>query len=298
MVEYDNRDFWGLIFRLKGSILQVIAPKVITITVLAAGYTGIHFYVHKIVFSAVPFSIVGVALGLLLVFRTNTAYDRFWEGRKLWGQVVNAARNFAIQVRGYLAEGEESAALQADVIRKAAAFCYLMKQHLRGEYHPGEVEHLLDEQARNAVDAAGHKPVCAIADVTRRLERARAAGLVSDVQVAEIHKDLSELIDCLGGCERILKTPLPLAYVLHIKRFLGLFCLVLPVGLVDALGWWTVPSMLFIAYSFFGIEEIGIEIEDPFGRDPNDLPLDEICQTIDRNLQELLPGAPAAGGAA
>ncbi len=286
MIEYDSRKFWRLVFQLRGSVIPRIALRMLLVTLVAVGMTLVHFYWRPIKFSSTPFSIVGVALGLLLVFRTNASYDRFWEGRKLWGRVVNAARNYGIGVNSYIHSGGEASALKTRSIDGTVAFCRLMMQHLRSEYDANAVGHLVDKDLLQQLNEADHKPVRMMSELAKWLEQARVEKRISDVQAAELNKELTELIGCLGGCERILKTPLPLAYVLHLKRFMVLFCLVLPAGLVFDLGWWTIPSIFFITYSFFGIEEIGIEIEDPFGRDPNDLPLDGLCDTIEKNLKE------------
>ena len=227
---------------------------------------------------------MGVALGMLLVFRTSSSYDRFWEGRKLWGGIVNETRNL---IRSACVHLKEDPALLARLTRWTAAFPWAAMHSLRGTDGLGPQAHELPAaEAKEAMNA--QSTVLAVAtNITRCLREARDRGLISDIILASLDQNIQQLVDYIGGCERIRKTPMPFAYAVHLRRALVLYCFTLPFAMVETFGWTTVADVLFLAYIFFGIEEIGVEIEGPFGHDDNDLPLEDICETIHKNLYAL-----------
>ncbi len=237
-------------------------------------------------------TLVGVALGLLLVFRTNASYERFWEGRRLWGGIVNESRNLARMASANL---RERPAVLEPIIHWATAFSYASMNSLRAAAGLGPGESRLPGPEVAATLAARHVPMAVAQRISDRLVEARAAGHLSDYVMVAIDTNVQQLVDYLGACERIQKTPLPFAYVVHLRRALVLYCLTVPFALVEPFGWTTVIYALMIAYILFGIEEIGVEIENPFGTDYNDLPLEEICGTIERDLMAILEQNRAAG---
>ncbi len=226
-----------------------------------------------------------MALGLLLVFRTNASYERFWEGRKLWGGIVNESRNLARMVNAFL---RESPSMTESIILWAATFPYAAMHSLRGTASLGPPAEMLPKAEVEVTLAARHVPLAVGLRVSNYLAEARATGQLSDYAAMAIDSNIQQLIDYIGACERIQKTPLPFAYVVHLRRALVLYCLTLPFVLVGAFGWSTVIYTLMITYILFGIEEIGVEIENPFGNDYNDLPLEKICDTIERDLLALI----------
>ena len=284
MIEYDNKNWLKLLFTFKGSIIPRIAPRLLIFIVIAGILSYLH--VEKIInlkLAPTPWTIVGVALGLLLVFRTNTAYDRFWEGRKSWGGLVNATRNMAVNVISYMSSDHaESLKTKEKIIKLLIVFAKLMKQRLREEKQFSEVETYLDKKELEILNKSVHPPVSVIAMIAKQLYKAYKLGMVAVQHVAIMNNNLNNLMNELGACERIRYTPVPIAYVLHLKRFLYLFCLTLPISLIDSFGYWSIAIVTLVAYAFIGIEEIGVEIEDPFGDDPNDLPLDQICDNIEK----------------
>ncbi len=295
MIDYDPHDWDSHLFDVKGSMVREIVGRVATCVAWSAVVVVFHKYVHAVAIPSTVHALVGTALGLLLVFRTNASYDRFWEGRKLWGSIVNESRNLARMARAHLAADPE---LHREVIDWAAAFPYATMHALQRTRGLGPPGGRLPADQVAAVMASGHPPLAVADRITARLVAARDRGLVSEFVFVAIDANVQQLIDYLGGCERISKTPLPFAYVVHLRRALILYCFTLPFALVDPFGWGTVLDTLLVTYVFFGIEEIGVEIEGPFGLDDNDLPLEDICATIDRNLAEGRPAEAEAVGTA
>jgi putative membrane protein len=168
------------------------------------------------------------------------------------------------------------------------AFAYATLHSLRGQNTLGAARERLPDEEAEAVLAAPHTPLAVAAGVSERLAEARDRGAISDFGLGLIDRHVAELIDAVGACERIHKTPLPFVYVVHLRRSLILYCFTLPFALVGLYGWWAVLVTLFVSYTLFGVEEIGVEIENPFGHDANDLPLEQYCETIERDVLSLL----------
>lgn len=292
MINYDPHHWSSHFFDIRGSMVREIIGRVGICVLWSALVTAFHLHVRPIGVPSTVHSLVGVALGLLLVFRTNSSYDRFWEGRRLWGGIVNETRNLARGARVHL---KDDPALMRQVVRWAAAWPYAAMHGLRGASGLGPPGAKLDPGGAADALAAQHTPLEVAARITALLAEARDRGLISDYVMVALDENVQQLIDFIGGCERIRKTPLPFAYVVHLRRALLLYCFTLPFALLADFGWGTILDTLLVTYVFFGIEEIGVEIEDPFGQDANDLPLEAICQTIERNLMAFIgdeAGAP------
>jgi putative membrane protein len=288
MIDYDAHDWRTHLFDIKGSLIREIIGRVSTCVAWAAIVVFIHTYVHPLDVPGTVHGYIGIALSLLLVFRTNASYDRFWEGRRQWGSIINESRNLA---RAAVVHLKDSPALRDEVVRWTAAFAYATMYNLRGERGLGPVEDRLPKSDAEAVLAAPHVPLAVAVRLSERLASARDEGLISDYILVMLDQNVQLLVDYLGACERIHKTPLPFPYVVHLRRALILYCFTLPFALLTTFGWRTVAATLLVAYTLFGVEEIGVEIEDPFGNDDNDLPLDQFCATIDQNLSALLDDA-------
>ena len=286
MIEYDAHDWRGHLLDIKGSMVREILARVLVCVVWSALVVAVHKYIWPIGISSTVHSLVGVALGLLLVFRTNASYDRFWEGRKLWGGIVNECRNLSRASRSLL-KGDPQ--LYEALIHWTSAFTYASMHRLRNTEGLGPAASLLPRDEVDAVLAAGNVPLAVSIRMNECLVQAQDRGLISDYLLGALDQNIQLLIDYLGGCERIHRTPLPFVYVVHLRRALLLYCFTLPFALVTEFGWAAVADTFGVAYIFFGIEEIGVEIEDPFGLDANDLPLLEICDRIHADLIALLP---------
>jgi ion channel-forming bestrophin family protein len=290
----EKRRWFQVALQLQGSVLPLVMPRS-----LFCGAFGLFIsLLYALKFPvALPFLaslIPNIVLGLLLVFRTNTAYDRFWEGRKCWGTIVNTVRNLARQIWIAVVEKtphDHQAKIAA--LRLLVAFAVATKQHLRQEPVNDELRALLpSDEKYQLLKHMNHPPLEVAFWIGDYFQQQFNRGCLSAHQLAAMHELLDDLVDMLGGCERILKTPMPMAYAIHLKQLLMLYCLSLPFQVVGNLGWWTAPIVVLISFTLFGVEEIGIEIENPFGHDPNDLPLDTICATMLRNIEDLISLAP------
>ncbi len=292
MVHYDPHRWLDHFFDIRGSMLREILTRVGICVAWSIGVVWAYYHGWHVAIPNTLHGLVGTALGLLLVFRTNASYDRFWEGRKLWGGMVNECRNL---IRTSIAWFGHERDLIVELTHWTAAFPFAACNYLRGvppalnTSVPG-----LPPSAVAAVERAEHPVMAITMRMTACLTQAAARGSLSDIARTNIDQNIQLLVDYLGGCERIRKTPLPFAYVVHLRRALVLYCFTLPFALVQTFGWTTVLDVLLVSYVFFGIEEIGVEIEGPFGFDDNDLPLEAISETIRRNVFEIA-GLPAEG---
>lgn len=284
MIHYDPHRWIDHFFDVRGTLVREIGTRVAICTVWSAAVVLVHRHVTSLAVPISVHSLVGLALGLLLVFRTNASYDRYWEGRRLWGGIVNESRNLIRAASVQLAREPE---LLLRLTRWSAVFPYAVMSTLRGESAFGPAAAELVPEQRAELTQAQHPALHAAQQMTRCLEQARSRGTLSDILYASIESNVQLLVDYVGGCERIRKTPLPFAYVVHLRRALVIYCFTLPFALVDSFGWFTVLDVLFVSYTFFGIEEIGVEIEGPFGDDANDLPMREISETIRDNVYSL-----------
>lgn len=295
MVNYDPHDWWRHLLNLRGGLLTEIVGRLGVFTFWSVAVVGFHLHVHKVDVPATGHTLAGTALALLLVFRTNSSYDRFWEGRKLWGGIVNETRNLLRAASMNIASPE--------LLRRLAIwtvmFPYALTRGLRGgQGSLGPAASLLPPEEVERVLAARNAGVAVALRMSAVLAEAKRQGFISDIVQMEIDRNVQQLVDYQGGCERIVRTPLPFAYMVHLRRTLILFLLGLPFALVEPFDWAAVPVVVLIAYTFLGIEEIGVEIEDPFGTEANDLPLEEISESIGRTLDEIVPWSNAPGASA
>jgi putative membrane protein len=282
MIEYEGRAWLPILFRTRGSVIPRLMPRVLATAALGVvAVLLLHRNDFRIPGNA--HTLVGVALGLLLVFRTNASYDRYWEGRRLLGFMVNRTRDLARQTGAYLTDPDARAAL----CRLIPAFYWTAAQTLRKQPSLGHAERLLTADERTALAGATFRAPLVTKWIADRLRAEAAAGRLSDVRLQLFDANLTQLNDALGGAERILRTPIPFAYAQHIKIFVVLFCFSAPFVLAEVMGWATPAACGLLALALFGIDEIGVEIEDPFGDDPNDLPLDAIGAGIEKAVSEL-----------
>ncbi|MCS7227112.1 MAG: hypothetical protein NZ821_09000 [Gloeomargarita sp. SKYB31] len=285
----ERRNWVALTFTWRGSVLPSVLPRVVFYGLVA----WVVVLVHKNWMPLPPFHLatlaVEVVVGSLLFFRTNTAYDRFWEGRKAWGTIVNSARNLALQLLVMVEEQTpRDRAAKEEAVRWVIAYAIALKNHLRGCFSLEELQGLLSRDRLLRLAQADHRPLAIAFWLGDYLRWQSQQQRVTSYQFIGLERRLSELVDALGICERILRTPQPLAYSVHLRHLLILYCLSFPFRLVSQLGWGVIPATAIAAFVVLGIEEIALEIENPFGNDPNDLPLEQICQVIQRDLEALL----------
>jgi putative membrane protein len=289
ITKYDPHDWTSHLLDINGSLvretLSRVSLAVFTATIIVVLHKLEVLNTH-IEIPETAHSFIGAALALLLVFRTNASYDRFWEGRKLWGGIVNETRNIARQATVWLREDPRRV---KKLILWTMCYPHACRGKLRNEIELGSAQEELPPGEIAEVLAAQHTPLAVARKMTAILEDARRESLLSDYAAVAADQNIQLLIDYIGACERIHATPIPFAYAVHLRRALLVYCWTLPFALVHRWGWATIPATLLISYILFGIEEIGVEIEDPFGTDENDLPLDEICDKINATLRTLLP---------
>ncbi|RYF98381.1 MAG: hypothetical protein EOO02_19005, partial [Chitinophagaceae bacterium] len=216
-------------------------------------------------------------ISLLLVFRTNTAYDRWWEGRKQLGALTNASRNLAAKIQAFVPESHWQQ-FRLMIPSYAFALNNLMKEKI--DYHT--LHPILD------LDRGRHQPNQIAGKLYREIAKLEDAGHLSPTQVLVVNEDLRQFTDICGACERIKNSPIPYTYIVFIKKFVFLYILTLPFGWVFSIGYLIIPVIIFILYAFASLELIAEEIENPFGSDDNDLPVDEICHNIRKHVTELL----------
>lgn len=291
----ERRHWFRVALQLRGSVIPSVIGRTTICGMFGVLISGLGQFGLPVALPVLASLIPNIVLGLLLVFRTNTAYDRFWEGRKCWGSMVNSSRNLARQIWITIAANTPvDRAGKIAALRLIVAFAVATKLHLRQEPINSELEVLMPSDNYFKLKSMNNPPLEVAFWIGDYLQQQADRGQLDSYQLAALQNLLNLLVDALGGCERILRTPMPLAYAIHLKQLLLLYCLSLPFQMVANLGWWTGPVVALISFTLFGIEEIGIEIENPFGHDPNDLPLDAICATMLRNIEDLITLSPSS----
>lgn len=291
MITYDSRNWIAALALHRFDTFRKLFPMLVAVGLFTwvVGYVETE-YLHlsrndKVSNLPVMHSLMGFAISMLLVFRTNTAYDRWWEARKLWGQLVNVSRNTAIKLAAILPqEDERSRAWFALLLGR---FAHALQLHLRSEKTRVALDALRHTELEG-LDPNRHMPAQIAALIHQRVHRAYRDGHISGDQLIGLTSDLSSFMDICGACERIKNTPIPYTYSSFLKKFIVIYSLTLPFGFVFSLGYLAVPVVIFIFYVLASMEIIAEEIEDPFGSDENDLPLDRLTAIITANTSELL----------
>jgi putative membrane protein len=283
---------WRLFFVVRGSIVPKIAPKILATMALAAIVAWSHgvFFAHDLTFTATPFTIIGLALSIFLGFRNGAAYDRFWEGRKLWGELVITSRTLARQVTTLIGRDTtpELDALRRQMVGKTMGFAHALRHHLRDTDPRADLVRVLGEEVAAGILASRNRPQAIVRSLGADLQACIRRGFIADPIVLALDASLHSLDGVLAGCERIRTTPIPFSYTLLLHRTAYLYCFLLPFGLVDTVGLATPLVVGLVSYTFFGLDALGDEIEEPFGLQPNDLPLSAMCRTIEISLREAL----------
>lgn len=290
----DRQPWFKSALQVRVSVIPSIAPRVLLCGGFGVFISLLHFFKLPVSLPTLSSIVPSIVLGLLLVFRTNTAYDRFWEGRKFWGMLINNVRNLARRIWVAIEEKDpEDIELKKSALRLLPAFAVAMKLHLRQEAVNPELEPLMSPAQYQKLKSMNNPPLEIAFWIEDYLHEQYERNCLDVYQLIGMKDLINSMIDVLGGCERILKTPIPLAYAIHLKQLLLLYCLALPFQMVNDLAWGTGPVVALISFTLFGIEEIGIEIENPFQHDTNDLPLDSICATMQRNIGDLISLSPS-----
>ena len=285
------RPHWvRLLFVRRGSLVVRILPQQLFVIGLACAVVFFHgqLFHWKVTLTAAPFSLMGVALAIFLGFRINASYDRYWEARKLWGAVLVECRNLARQAMTLLAGGTEPRPFVFGLI----AFAIALRNQLRGEPRDTRLAELLPPAVVEQCRGARYAPALVLLWLGRWLAERRNAGQLQPILAQSLEQSLDGLSAALGGCERIASTPLPFTYGVILHRTVYVYCMLLPFGLVDTIGVMTPLIVAFVSYTFFALEALSDEIEEPFGLMPNDLALDAMVAGIDASLREMLGETP------
>lgn len=283
---------------LRGSILKQIRGVLLFNIVLAVLVTWMHGQVwnYKVTLTTIPFTLIGLPLAIFLGFRNNACYDRYWEARKLWGEILLRCRNLSRQCLSLIdADGPPNLArdgladVRSRMVMRAIAFSQSLKHQLRGTPDvAGETKAALRPEDWAAIESVANRPAALMLQMGQDLQQCRREGRIDSVLSASIDATLSGLTSAAASCERIKGSPLPFSYTLLLHRTAYLYCFLLPFGLVDTIGLMTPFVVGIVAYTFFGLDALGDEIEEPFGLLPNDLPLNAICRTLEIDLRQAL----------
>jgi len=281
--------WFRLAVQLRGSVLPRIAPRIL----LFMSYSALIALSRQMGWK-LPISILGeltsnvaynLVLGLLLVFRTNNSYDRYWEGRKAWGQIVISLRNLARTMQVSIpVHNEQEWQQKKRAFQLLIAFPIAVKLHLRQNPDNQELADFLTPAECATLDQVPNRPIYITLWLQDYLQKQMDCQRVDSNRAWELDDSVNQLIQGLATCERIVHTPLPMAYVIYLKQLILVYCIALPLGLKPELGWSMVFIVGMVAFILMGVEELAREIENPFGLDVNDLPLDDLCTTIRRNV--------------
>lgn len=280
MLKYNNKIWFQFLFKPSGFFFEGMLWSILLYGCYSLAITFIHqkfsFDVFKI--STSYHTVLGLVIGLLLVFRTNTAYDRWWEGRKQLGLLVNTCRHFTMKTKTYLNH--------QDLIGLIKCYPFVLKEHLRTGNYASNYK-LIPENFLSDFKTKKHKPNFLLMEMSTIIAKSYKNNDISGEQLLILENEVEKLSDIHGACERIRNTPIPFGYTIHLKRILLIYLITLPFSFVETLNWFCAPLMMMVFFTMIGIELIGEEIEDPFGKDINDLPVDELQAKIEENIDEL-----------
>jgi ion channel-forming bestrophin family protein len=292
MITYNPKDWFTFIFRFhKADTLRQLSPLIIGICVYSWAIAFAEIHLFKVGENAHVKNIINMhtllsfVISMLLVFRTNTAYDRWWEGRKLWGSLVNNSRNLAIKLHAML--GYDDTANRSFFRKAIPLYASVLSNHLHAE----STRLALDEKEHpelGNLDADKHIPNQVAALIVHRVNRLYEEGKIKGDQLILLNNELLSFTDVCGACERIKNTPIPFSYSVFIKKFIFFYVMTLPFSFSITLGYIAVPVVAFIFYVLASLELIAEEIEDPFGGDENDLPMNKMAQNIKKHVGEIL----------
>ena len=290
MIVRPRPPLWKLFFILNGSIVTRILPQIFAVFVLSL----VVVWAHRAFPGWVPafnngtaFALLGIALSIFLGFRNNACYDRWWEARKVWGKLVHVARSFARQTM-VLDQLPGAEGARAKLLHYVIAFTQSMVPHLRPDDGQAKAHKWLNSDEQAAFTASRNGPDFILRKIGEILAELRGAGRVDAIDFQTLDETVKSLSEVQAACERLRFTPVPFGYTLLLHRTAYLFCFFIPFGFADMLGWGTPFATTLVAYTFFGLDALGDELEEPFGTLPNDLAIGAIADTIEINLREAL----------
>ncbi len=297
MLVLPKASWWRYVRRYSGSELPRTKYRIAGVLLVGVLVTFLeeHHDWHPNL-TSLPFTLVGVALGIFLGFRNNASYDRWWEGRKIWGSATNGARSLTRQILTLV--GPQPGAIEVDtaavarlhteLVHRVIAWAHALRLSLRAEDGATTLARLLPAEEVERLTTQSNPAYAITQGTADRLRDAYARGWVHPMHLVVLEQSLTSLTDVQGAAERIQNTPIPFSYTTLIHRITAVYCYALPFGVVDTVGLFTPFVVGIVAYAFFGLDVIGEEIDMPFGKDPNDLPLNAITRTIEINLRQRL----------
>ena len=290
MIVRDRPGFLGLFVIVKGTVLERIWPQVLLVMALSALVVWAHGHAPGLVpsLTGAPFALFGIALSVFLSFRNGAGYERWWEARKAWGTLLAASRDLDRQTLILACRGEAATAARRRLCHLAIVFADELVRHLRTGVSEGARPRLLapDEAARLA--AAPNRPERVLRMMGETLADLRAAGTLGEAETLALDTTMRDFTHAMAACERLRSTPVPFGYTLLLHRTAYLFCLILPFGFADVMGYATPFAAGLVAYTFFGLDTLSEELEEPFGTSPNDLPIEALAKGIEITLRSAL----------
>lgn len=291
MISYNPKDWFTFIFRFhKSDTFRELLPMIVAISVYSAAICWVETGFLKMDGDSrlknlsQMHSMLSFVISMLLVFRTNSAYERWWEGRKLWGALMNNSRNLALKVHALAGDDSRFLHFMGSMIGN---YAYALKSHLRNTFHPQDMEEN-DRFVTSEVQHDRHNPNHIAKRMFEVVQQKQKEGGLSNEQLLYLNGELSSFTDICGACERIKNTPIPFSYSIFIKKFIFFYVMTLPLTMVFSLGYYCVPVVAFIFYVLTSLELIAEEIEEPFGKDENDLPMDAMSRNIRKSVYEIL----------
>lgn len=286
--------WFRMLLVMKGSVLPRIIPHLV-ITALMGVWAVIAAdfpWPWHLGFTPAPFSFLGVSLAIFLGFRNSASYDRWWEGRKIWGALVIHTRSIARQVVGLI----DNDARSRRMIHLVIAFTHALRHQLRNTDPTEDLKAWVEPALLDELLSARFRPAAILVALERELQAARRAGEINPVLIPALEQTLGFLSEVLAASERVHSAPIPFTYAVIVHRTVFLFCYMLPFGLAHSVGLLTPIITAAVAYPFLALEALAQELEDPFGTAPNALPLCSICETIEHSLRETLGERGLRGG--
>ncbi|WP_028226117.1 bestrophin family protein [Paraburkholderia ferrariae] len=293
MIIRPHLNWFRMLLAWRGSVLPQLLPRLFIVLCLSIVAVASHDHILKVTvnLSTVPFSLIGIALAVFLGFRNNASYDRYWEGRKLWGQLLNDTRSLTREALTLPngAQNDKRVAVRArELVQILSALPHALRHQLRRTDAQSDLARILPPALLERVMASRFRPMTLVLCASEWVREEARESRLDGYAVLAFERNLNGLSDVIGGCERIASTPLPFAYTVMIHRTVYFFCALLPFGLVDSIGALTPVFAVFVAYAFMAHEAIASQIEDPFGTEDNDLALNAMSTYIGVALHDLL----------
>jgi putative membrane protein len=288
MIIKKKNTWFKMLFEWRGSVLPQLLPRLLLLLLFSFVVVYfkpwlLHYNLH---INPAIFTLFGIALAIFLGFRNSVSYDRFWEGRKLWGALLNDTRSLARQSIT-LVPDKEYDAKREKFTNLLISFVYSLKHQLRETNSDADMSRLLPKEFADQLRETRYKPILILRELGLWVKDAKAENKIDSVTQLAFEENLNKLSDIVGGCERIAGTPIPYTYSVLLHRTVYIYCFLLSFGFVETMGWITPFIIVFIAYTFVALEAIADELENPFGLQPNDLALDAMSEMIENTLLEL-----------